>query len=164
MFKDHVVLDLQLLSHTGFAGALVHRNRDRDIDVGQTNGVEVDPFTGVFTSRFSTRDQIHQVAVDVVVGQFAVFVHAAKRLRPMLDRFPVIANDLVANLGNGVFIFPAADVAVERAGFHPVGFQQRRLGAGGGDDDVGITGRLLQITASLLKLHSGKIAAISWTN
>ena len=75
--------------------------------------------------------------MDVVVRQLAVLVHPAEGLGAVLDRLPVVADDLVALLGDGILVLPAADVAVEGAGLHPCGFQQWRLGAGGGDDDVG---------------------------
>ena len=44
MFKDHLVLNLQVLSHSRLTGALEHGISDRDIDIGQPDRVKIDSF------------------------------------------------------------------------------------------------------------------------
>ena len=43
MFKDHFMLHLQVLAHARLECSFIHRDGDRDIDVGQADGVEIDP-------------------------------------------------------------------------------------------------------------------------
>ena len=138
MFEDHLVLDLQDLSHSGFGGALIHGVGDGGVGVGKSYGVEVDAFVVGFSAGFFACYQVCEVGVDVSVVEFSFSVHSAERLGSVFDGFPVVADDFGAAAGYGVFVFPTADVAIEEAGFEPFGFEERGLGAGCSDDDVGV--------------------------
>ena len=91
--------------------------------------------------------------MDVGVAQFPVLVHSTERLRSVLYRFPVVADNLVADLRDAVFVLPATHMAVEGTRFDPGCLQQGRLGTRRGDDDVGFTGRAFQVAVCLFKLH-----------
>ena len=138
MFKDHLVLDLQDLSYSGFGGALIHGISDSNVGVGKPHGVEVNALVLGFSAGFLSCYQIGEVGVNVGVVKFPLLVHSAERLGSMFDGFPVIAHDFGTATGYRVVVFPTADVAVKEARFEPFGFEERRLRAGGGDDDVGV--------------------------
>ena len=138
MFEDHLVLDLQDLSHSGFGGALIHGVGDGDVGVGKSHGVEVNAFVVGFSAGFFACYQVRKIGVDIGVAKFSFSVHSAERLGSVFDGFPVVADDFGTAAGDGVVVFPTADVAVEEARFEPFGFEERGLGAGRGNDDVGV--------------------------
>ena len=138
VFKNHLVLDLQDLPHSGFGRSLIHGVGDADVGVGKSYGVEVDALVVGFSAGFPSCYQIREVGVDIGVAEFSFSVHSAERLGSVFDGFPVVADDFGTAAGYGVIVFPTADVAVEEAGFEPFGFEEGCLGAGGGDDDVGV--------------------------
>ena len=138
MFKDHLVLDLQDLSHSYFGRSLIHGVGDADVGVGKTYGVEVNAFVVGFSAGFLPCYQIGEVGVDIGVAEFFFSVHSAERLGSVFDGFPVVADNFGTAAGYGVVVFPTADVAIEKARFEPFGFEEGRLRAGGGDDDVGV--------------------------
>ena len=126
------------MSHSGFGGALIHGVGDGDVGVGKSHGVEVDAFVVGFSAGFLFRYQVRKIGVDIGVVEFSFSVHSAERLGSVFDGFPVVADDFGTAAGDGVVVFPTADVAVEEARFEPFGFEEGSLGAGRGNDDVGV--------------------------
>ena len=138
VFKDHLILDLQDLSHSGFDRPLIHGISNADVSVGKPYGVEVNALLFGFSAGFLSGHQVCEIGVNIGVAKFSLSVHSAERLGSMFDGFPVVANDFGTATGYRVVVFPTADMAVEKARFEPFGFEERRLRAGGGDNDISV--------------------------
>ena len=52
VFEDHLVLDLQDLSHSGFGRSLIHGVGDADVGIGKSHGVEVNALVIGFSAGF----------------------------------------------------------------------------------------------------------------
>ena len=50
VIKDHLVLDLQSLPHSGLGGPLIHGISDADVGVGKPHGVKVNAFVLGFSA------------------------------------------------------------------------------------------------------------------
>ena len=61
MFKDHLVLHLQILSQAGFEGSLIHGDGDRNVNVRQTDGIKIDSFVVGFSSWFGAAYQFREI-------------------------------------------------------------------------------------------------------
>lgn len=122
MFEDHLLLESEVGALASFLGPEIHGMGDADVGVGEAHRVEVSPLFGRFTTRLCAVEQAGEIAVNVIVGQFAVFIHPAQSLGAVLHGVPVVTDDLVALLGHRVFVLPTTDVAVEGTRFHPCAF------------------------------------------
>src|SRR5918993_2421480 len=155
MVEDHRLLHGELAALARLDGPPVHGQGDGDVDERQPDGVEVDALVVGLPARLLAGHDLVEVAVDVGVAELAVLVHPAQGLGAVLHRLPVVAHDLLALPGHRVLVLPAADVAVEGARLHPGGLEQGRLGAGRGDQDVGLLHGPGAVGAGRHQLHAG---------
>src|SRR5918993_738085 len=155
MVEDHRLLHGELAALPRLDGPPVHGQGDGDVDERQPDGVEVDALVVGLPARLLAGHDLVEVAVDVGVAELAVLVHPAQGLGAVLHRLPVVAHDLLALPGHRILVLPAADVAVEGARLHPGGLEQGRLGAGRGDQDVGLLHCPGAVGAGRHQLHAG---------
>src|ERR671912_2198901 len=155
MVEDHRLLHGELAALARLDGPPVHGQGDGDVDERQPDGVEVDALVVGLPARLLAGHDLVEVAVDVGVAELAVLVHPAQGLGAVLHRLPVVAHDLLALPGHRVLVLPAADVAVEGSRLHPGGLEQGRLGAGRGDQDVGLLHGPGAVGAGRHQLHAG---------
>ena len=116
---------------------MIHGISDSDVGVGKPYSVEVNALVLGFSAGFLSGHQVRKIGVNVGVAKFSLSIHSTERLGSMFDGFPVITHDFGTATSYRIVVFPTADVAVKEARFEPFGFEERRLRAGGGDDDVG---------------------------
>lgn len=118
------------MADAGFKRFLIHGVGDGHVRVGQTGRREVDEFLVIFTARKRSVEDLGDVAVDRVFGDQAFVIDTRHGLGTAVDdRVPVVADDLVRLEDDRIFIFPAANVAVEGAFLDPVRFKERKLRA-----------------------------------
>ena len=71
VLEDHGLLEGEFRSGTLGLRSFKHRVGNRDVGVGEPDGVEVNSFLLVLASRFCAGDEVNEVGVDVGVGDFS---------------------------------------------------------------------------------------------
>lgn len=108
-----MLLKIQSLAAMAGKRFPVHVGSKGNINIRQTDGIEVDKFRIIDTAKFFLLHNFMQVGVNIFIPQFSSLKHSAERLRSMLHCGPLITDDFVCFASYGKIIFKSGHMAVK---------------------------------------------------